>query len=101
MLFTHLFTPQAMCVPTRAAIYTGLHPIHSGAVRNHMRAKDTVKSVVHHLVELRYRVGLAGKLHTAPSKVYPFEYVEGFPKRSMRDPKLETYDTLILRNGLK
>jgi len=98
MLFTHMFTPQAMCVPTRAALYTGLHPLRNGSARNHMRSRDDVKSIVHHLTELGYRVGIAGKVHVHPTTVYPFEYIEGFPKGSMRDAKQETYDTGPVRS---
>ncbi len=97
MLFTHMFSPEAMCVPTRTAIYTGLHPMRSGVVRNQMRTKASVKSVVHHLKELGYRVGIAGKVHVVPQAVYPFEYVEGFPKGSGRDPTLEIYDVKGIR----
>jgi len=97
MLFTHMFSPEAMCVPTRTAIYTGLHPMRSGVVRNQMRTKESVKSVVHHLKELGYRVGIAGKVHVVPQAVYPFEYVEGFSKGSGRDPKLEIYDVKGIR----
>jgi N-sulfoglucosamine sulfohydrolase len=97
MLFTHMFTPQAMCVPTRTAIYTGLHPMRSGAVRNGAQTRKDVKSVVHHLTELGYRVGIAGKVHVHPRQVYPFEYVEGFPKGSQRKAEDETYQTRNVR----
>ena len=96
-LFTHMFSPQAMCVPTRAALYTGLHPFRNGSVRNQMRSNDGVQSIVHHLTALGYRVGIAGKVHVIPQKVYPFEYVEGFPKGSMRKAEDETYDTAGVR----
>ncbi len=101
MLFTHLFTPQAMCVPTRTAIYTGLHPMRSGAVRNHAQTRKDVKSVVHHLTELGYRVGIAGKVHVHPQGVYPFEYVEGFSKGSERKAEDEAYHTRDLTAFLR
>lgn len=97
MLFTHMFSPQAMCVPTRAALYTGLHPFRNGSVRNHMRSNDGVRSIVHHLTALGYRVGIAGKVHVIPRQTYPFEYVGGFPKGSMRNAEDETYDTTSAR----
>jgi arylsulfatase A-like enzyme len=82
--FTHMFSPQAMCVPTRAALYTGLHPFRNGSVRNQMRSNDGVQSIVHHLAALGYRVGIAGKVHVIPQKVYPFGYVEGCGRRHDR-----------------
>jgi arylsulfatase A-like enzyme len=98
MLFKRMYTPQAMCAPTRAALYTGLHPMHSGVVRNHASTKKEVKSVVQYLSDLGYRVGIAGKTHVYPASVYPFEYVEGFPKGSMRKAEDETYDLKGIRS---
>jgi uncharacterized sulfatase len=63
-----------MCSPTRHNIYTGLYPVKSGAYPNHTFAKDDVKSVVHYLKPLGYRVALSGKTHIGPRKVFPFEY---------------------------
>jgi N-sulfoglucosamine sulfohydrolase len=91
--FTHMFSPEAMCIPTRTAIYTGLHPMRSGAVRNHVQTQKHVKSVAHYLAGLGYRVGIAGKVHVMPAGVYPFEYVEGFPKGSPRKAEDWSYDT--------
>jgi uncharacterized sulfatase len=40
----------------------------------------------HHLGRLGYRVGLAGKVHVAPRKAFPFQEVGGFDKSCVRDP---------------
>tara|TARA_B100001093_G_scaffold101770_1_gene93974 strand:+ start:184 stop:1290 length:1107 start_codon:yes stop_codon:yes gene_type:complete len=40
----------------------------------------------HHLGPLGYRVGLAGKVHVKPKKVFPFEEVDGFDSNCVRNP---------------
>src|SRR5690606_34894096 len=44
------------------------------------------RSLPHHLGELGYRVGLAGKTHIAPREVFPFESVPGFDDDCVRNP---------------
>jgi N-sulfoglucosamine sulfohydrolase len=74
---TRCFQAAPMCSPTRHNIYTGLYPVKSGAYPNHTFARDDVKSVVHYLRPLGYRVALSGKTHIGPKKVFPFEYSKG------------------------
>ncbi len=73
MKFERCFQTAPMCSPTRHTIYTGLYPVKSGAYPNHTFAYDHVKSVVHYLQLLNYRVALSGKKHIGPAKVFPFE----------------------------
>ncbi len=73
MRFERCFQAAPMCSPTRHNIYTGLYPVKSGAYPNHTFAYDHVKSIVHHLEPLGYRVGLSGKTHIKPEEVFPFE----------------------------
>ena len=74
MRFERCFQTAPMCSPTRHTIYTGMYPVKSGAYPNHTNAYDDVKSIVHHLQPLGYRVALSGKTHIGPTKVFPFEY---------------------------
>jgi len=73
MCFDAMFTATAMCAPTRQQLYTGLFPVRNGAYPNHSRVYDGVRSVVHHLADLGYRVGLIGKTHFGPAASFPFE----------------------------
>ena len=75
--FTNMFVSEAMCGPARAELYTGLMPQRNGTYRNHKASNSDIKSVVHYLGDLGYRVGLAGKKHIGPENVYPFETVPG------------------------
>lgn len=76
--FERMFSSTTMCFPTRASLYTGLYPVRNGVYRNHQSTNPNVKSIVHYLGDLGYRVGLTGKTHIRPETVYPFESVPGF-----------------------
>ena len=77
--FNQIYTSEAMCVPTRASLFTGLYPVRHGSFQNHKPVYDNLKSVGHYLGDLGYRVGLTGKDHvTKPKTVFPFEIVKGF-----------------------
>ena len=77
--FNHIYASEAMCVPTRASLFTGLYPVRHGAFQNHKPVYDNLKSVGHYLSDLGYRVGLTGKDHvTKPKSVFPFDIVSGF-----------------------
>jgi arylsulfatase A-like enzyme len=77
--FNQIYTSEAMCVPTRASLFTGLYPVRHGSFQNHKPVYDNLKSVGHYLADLGYRVGLTGKDHsTKPKTVFPFDIVKGF-----------------------
>ncbi|WP_437921409.1 sulfatase family protein [Sphingobacterium sp. LRF_L2] len=79
--FNNLIASEAMCVPTRASLFTGLYPARHGAFQNHKPVYNDLKSVAHYLQALGYRVGLSGKDHvTKPAATFPFEIVPGFEK---------------------
>jgi len=96
--FTRVFTATAMCAPSRATLYTGLYPHRHGAHPNHSRTREGIKTLPAYLQPLGYRIGLAGKTHIKPRKVYPFEYmsrekIEGFLKQDPSQPFLLMYCT--------
>lgn len=88
MLFTRCFQASPMCAPTRMNLYTGIYPVKSGGYPNHGRTYDDVRSITHHLGEAGYRVGLAGKWHVMPRRVFDFEDVPGFDSSCTRNPTL-------------
>jgi uncharacterized sulfatase len=77
MTFDAMFTATAMCAPTRQQLYTGMFPVRNGAYPNHSRVYDGVRSIVHYLSDLGYRVGLTGKKHFNPPESFPFEFLKG------------------------
>lgn len=92
ILFSNMFVSQAICGPARAELYTGLMPYHNGVISNHLATKQGTLSVVQHLQQLGYRVGLTGKTHIKPQSVYPFEKVKGFPANcNLFEPKMESW----------
>lgn len=77
--FNSMIASEAMCIPTRASLLTGLYPARHGAYQNHKPVNDNLKSVVHYLGDLGYRVGLTGKDHmTKPKAIFPFDIIDGF-----------------------
>lgn len=77
LTFDAMFTATAMCAPTRQQLYTGMFPVRNGAYPNHSRVYPGVRSIVHYLQDLGYRVGLAGKRHFGPAESFPFEFLTG------------------------
>ena len=100
--FNQIYTSEAMCVPTRASLFTGLYPVRHGAFQNHKPVYDTLKSVGHYLTNLGYRVGLTGKDHvTKPKTVFPFEIIKGFEPNCVAptdDYELDDVKEYITRN---
>ena len=86
LVFNRAYLASAMCQPCRAELYTGLYPMSNGCAWNHSASRPAVTSMPHHLKPLGYRVGLAGKVHVQPAKVFPFESIGGFDKSCVRNP---------------
>jgi uncharacterized sulfatase len=77
LTFDHAYLAMSMCNPCRTELYTGLYPARSGVCWNHSAARPGTKSVVAHLGQLGYRVGLTGKKHAGPPASFRFEAVPG------------------------
>ncbi len=86
LLFERAYLSEAMCQPCRAELFSGQYPTRNGCAWNHSASRDSVTSMPHHLGPLGYRVGLAGKVHVKPKKVFPFEEVDGFDSNCVRNP---------------
>lgn len=100
MKFDNMICSEAMCVPTRASLFTGLYPMSNGAFQNHKRVYDNTKSIGHYLGDLGYRVALTGKKDcTKPKSIYPFEIIDGFEQRCVS--KTDDYSLDGIRNLVK
>jgi uncharacterized sulfatase len=86
LTFDRAYLSEAICQPCRAELYSGLYPMGNGCAWNHSASRATVRSLPHHLGDLGYRVGLAGKVHVGPRKAFPFEQVPGFDRSCVRNP---------------
>ena len=93
MLLTNNFCSMAVSVPIRASLYTGLYPQHHGSFRNHKPVNRGLRSVVHYMSDLGYRVGRTGKDHPVKQlKVFPFEKIPGFAVGcTMSHPPVSTH----------
>jgi N-sulfoglucosamine sulfohydrolase len=80
MLFRNAFAGSPTCMPSRAALYTGLMPFRNGAHANNLagqsQCRADVLSLPYYLKQLGYRVAQAGKTHFGPKSVFPFERIE-------------------------
>ena len=77
---TRMYTPMAMCTPSRTALYTGLYPIRNGAYTNHQETLASVRTLPMYLQKLSYTVAYGGKMHATPKKLYPFERFLEWPR---------------------
>lgn len=75
MRFDQVFTPSAVCGPSRACLYTGLYPYRNGAYHQHSAIRQGVKSLPEFLKPLGYRCALTGKADIFPEPAFPFEYI--------------------------
>lgn len=74
--FNKMYTPSAMCAPSRSALMTGLYPHRNGCHMNHGKVFDHVKSLPQYLKPLGYEVILVGKRHIKPAKVFDYTYIK-------------------------
>ncbi|WP_232456809.1 sulfatase family protein [Pedobacter psychrophilus] len=80
MLFNDIYCSEAICIPTRASLFTGVYPARHGSYQNHKSVYPYFKSSVNqYLNNLGYKVGLTGKDHsTKPKSTFPFDIIKGF-----------------------
>jgi len=97
LVFNRAYLGEAMCQPCRAELYTGQYPLRNGCAWNHSASRPTTTSMPVHLGRIGYRVGLAGKMHVGPAKVFPFEKVGGFDPSCVRNPTRK-HDTRGIRD---
>lgn len=94
MKFNRMIASEAMCVPTRASLFTGLYPMKHGSFQNHKPVdKPGLKSICHYLGDLGYTVALTGKDHsTKPETVFPFKIIDGFEKNCVANTDDYSFD---------
>ena len=76
--FSHIYASEAMSVPIRASMYTGLYPARHGSFQNHRDTYLGTKTVNEYMPEEGYRVGRTGKNHPVTKDVYFFDEIPGF-----------------------
>jgi N-sulfoglucosamine sulfohydrolase len=88
LTFNRAYLGSSMCQPCRAELYSGLYPMSNGCSWNHSGCRPEITGMPQALGKVGYRVGLAGKSHVRPEKVFPFLKIEGFDPNCVRTPTL-------------
>lgn len=70
LVFEKMFTPQAVCAPSRAVLFTGLYPIRNGLFVQHTKSREGTNTIFDALKPLGYDVSLIGKAHVKPKSVF-------------------------------
>lgn len=86
LTFNRAYLTSSMCQPCRAELYSGLYPVSNGCSWNHSGCRPGITGMPQALRKLGYRVGLAGKRHIRPEKVFPFAKIDGFDQSCVRNP---------------
>ncbi len=77
--FSHAFVASSSCAPSRAALLTGLDPIHNGAMLNHARPAKSLKKFPAYFKELGYDTAAIGKTaHYKQVTEYGFDFASHF-----------------------
>lgn len=77
MTFSHAFVASPSCAPSRAALLTGLTPVHNGAEVNHSKPGAAIKKLPAYLKEIGYEVVAFGKVsHYKHTADYGFDHFE-------------------------
>lgn len=74
VVMIHAFVASPSCAPSRAALLTGLTPVHNGAEANHEQPKRGIRNLVQTLQKLGYTVAAFGKVaHYHQADLYGFD----------------------------
>jgi len=64
--FTAHMTPNQICSPSRASLFSGLYPRHHGLVHNGIALDDDLELITHTLADAGFRTHGIGKFHFQP-----------------------------------
>lgn len=80
--FNNIICSEAMSIPTRASLFTGLYPAKHGSYQNHKQVFPTTEAIGKYLADLDYSVALTGKNHSIkPESIFRFKIIPGFEPR--------------------
>lgn len=106
VVFERAYSNCPLCVPARAALLSGLNPLHSGVLSNHQwlrpdLAEMGLKTWPDLLRDQGYRTAAIGKMH-----FHPFDAMEGFDERVIAEDKRwvkiqDDYAEFLARHGLE
>ncbi len=66
VVFSRHFTPNQICMPSRATMFTGLYPRHHGLCHNGIAFDESLPNLAGLLANAGYQTGAVGKMHFQP-----------------------------------
>ncbi len=72
----NMYTPTAMCAPSRSSLMTGLYPHKHGCHYNHGKIYDDITTLPVYLGDLGYETVLVGKKHIKPLQAFPYVFLD-------------------------
>ena len=82
MKFTHAFAASPLCSPSRCAIETGLMPHRNGGHKFGTPIRTNIKTMPEYFRESGYYTAHIGKFHHAPTKRFPYDYINRKEKQA-------------------
>ena len=77
LTFDRAFIASPACAPSRAALLTGLTPLHNGARANHTYMRDDVSSLINRFNALGYQTAAFGKIaHGKDAPRHHFDFID-------------------------
>lgn len=64
--FTNAYCTSPVCAPARHSIYTGVYPSSHWVLKNDMKMKDSIPTIISMLNDRGYTTANIGKMHNAP-----------------------------------
>ena len=64
--FTNAYTTCPLCAPARHSLYTGVYPSHHWVLRNDMKMRKDITTIISMFNEKGYTTANIGKMHNAP-----------------------------------
>ncbi|OPZ20343.1 MAG: Arylsulfatase [candidate division BRC1 bacterium ADurb.BinA364] len=98
------FTPQPLCGPARACLFTGTYATANGCWRNGIRLREGARTLAHSFAEAGYATHYIGKWHLADREPVPPDQRGGFQSwlgANVIEFTSEKYDCVVYDEAMR